>query len=115
MTIDGLVEYFEAGNDDQRRLAAEVRRLRDENAYLENLFALQHSRVGELQELWLKATGRQGFIPDLGNLSVWATGEIIRLRERERVLVEALEYYARGCTDFGDLARSALEAVKEYG
>ena len=94
MTIDGLVEYFEAGSDDQRMLAAEVRRLRErERVLVETLRGL--------------VSGKSN-----GDFSVWVdTNSCDDVNERyinrihaKRTALSA-ELWAK--------ARAALEAVKE--
>lgn len=58
--------------------AAAVASLRDGYAELQRLFDLQHSRVGEATELWQKATGKEGVLPDLGELVKWLLDKIAK-------------------------------------
>lgn len=56
-------------------LRAKVKKLKEENDELNQLFALQRTRMKEADELWRQATGRHDTIPDLGDLLAWLMNE----------------------------------------
>jgi len=56
--------------------------LQGENDGLQKLFDLQHGRVKAAEALWRKAhPGKEGVIPDIGELVEWLMEERARRRE----------------------------------
>ena len=62
-----------------------------EAAELHALFALQQTRMTEAVEAWRKATGKYGFLPDLGDLLAWLMDRPAALEAQVRELREAVQ------------------------
>jgi len=74
---DGGKLYYKASEMD-----GYISDLQGENDGLQKLFDMQHGRVKAAEALWRKAhPGKEGVIPDLGELVEWLMEERARRRE----------------------------------
>lgn len=58
-------------HEDKRILLRIIDELSADNAEMNALFELQHTRVGEATELWRNAHNQPDVLPDLGKLVEW--------------------------------------------
>jgi len=108
---DGLYKMLREKN---RKLEAEVSRLKADNQEFQSLFDMQHRRFREASSWWRRDKGEKEIWPDLGELIKWLFGRFRYHRELEAELKkmdQTCKELAVGSDEWEDRAKTAEAAL----